>query len=137
MSVASGHERLQVTWTLPADLQDAVADVADLLALERDWLNAGAAGVVQTYLPEGYEERLRTRVYGALVVSVLSRRDLIRLKLVAAIDDAPQGRHVSDLRDMKATTEELADAVAWVRSRIGPATLLLLEDRQATLATKD
>ena len=43
---------------LPANLEQAVADVADLLDLASDWLNPGPTDLLRFGLPSGYEERL-------------------------------------------------------------------------------
>jgi hypothetical protein len=103
---------------LPRELREAALDVARVLELDPDWLNAGALGVIGHLLPEGFEDRLRSESFGTgLIVSVLSRPDLLRLKLFAASDEGPAGVHFSDLCAMRPTAEELADAHGWVAAR--------------------
>ncbi len=99
---------------LPRELVEAGEDVAAMLGLDEDWLNAGAAALLADRLPAGYEERLRTEQFGTLTVSVLGRQDLIRLKLYAAADEGPGSRHVQDLRRIGITRSELEDARSWV-----------------------
>lgn len=113
VAVASGGAALGTTWTLPSELCDAASDVAMRLGLSPDWLNAGAGAILERRLPDGYERRLRSRVYDGLVVSVLSRPDLVRLKVLAAIDEGVDSRHMHDLRRMAATRAECTDAVRW------------------------
>jgi hypothetical protein len=104
------------------------------LELDPDWLNAGALGVIGHLLPEGFEDRLRSESFGTgLIVSVLSRPDLLRLKLFAASDEGLAGVHFSDLCAMRPTTEELADAHAWVASRFPPGPLPELDEVTARL----
>jgi hypothetical protein len=91
-------------------------DVAATLGLGEDWLNAGAAAILLGKLPDGYQERLNSRSFGGLVVSVLGRLDLIRLKVYAAADEGPGSRHIHDLVLMQPTSEEAGNAVEWTRS---------------------
>jgi hypothetical protein len=126
-SVDAGPLRRQQE--LPQELVEAALDVARALDLDPDWLNAGALGVIGHLLPEGFEERLRSESFGAgLTVSVLSRSDLLRLKLFAASDEGPAGVHFSDVCAMHPTAEELSDARAWVASRFAPGPLPELDD---------
>lgn len=55
-----------------------------------------------------------TETFGNLVVSTLSRQDLVRLKLYAATDEGPGSVHLQDLVRMSATVEELDNAATWV-----------------------
>lgn len=115
VAVASGDEALR-SHQLPMALVQAAEDVAEMLGLDEDWLNAGAAAVLADRLPAGYQERLRTEQFGNLTVSVLGRQDLIRLKLYAAADEGPGSRHVRDLIQIGLTRQELDDARGWVES---------------------
>ncbi|MGH3442470.1 MAG: hypothetical protein ACRDUY_10615 [Nitriliruptorales bacterium] len=99
---------------LPLDLVRAAEDVAAVMGLDRDWLNAGALGVLFDRLPEGYEDRLRPTRFGNLTVSVLGRQDLVRLKLWAAADEGPGSRHHVALVQMGLSAAEVDDAEAWV-----------------------
>lgn len=101
---------------LPKALLDAAADVATTLGLNApDWLNAGCVAIIGDRMPEGFLPRAQVRVFhDGLVVSVLGRMDLVRLKLYAASDEGPGSWHVDDLRAMRATTEEIANAQEWI-----------------------
>lgn len=101
---------------LPAPLAEAVVDVARALALPTDWLNAGPASALQLGLPDGFMHRLESRRYGALVLHLAGRRDLIALKLYAAVDQGPRSRHTTDLQALAPTREELLAAAKWTRT---------------------
>ena len=58
----------------PASLQAAIREVASALDLADNWLNSGAAMVLRTGLPEGFEDRVKVRRYGGLIVHLASRR---------------------------------------------------------------
>lgn len=96
--------------------------MADVLNLPVDWLNTGAVGVLDGRLPDGFMVRLRPRVYGNLVVSVLARMDLLRLKLLAAADEGPYSQHVADVLGMRPTSGELREALRWARGQSAPGT---------------
>lgn len=123
VAASVGGEPLRRQYVLPLELREAAADVGRLLDLDLDWLNSGALGAIGHLLPEGFEDRLRSESFGtALIVSVLSRRDLLRLKLFAAHDEGPAGVHFGDVLAMRPTSAELDDAVSWVVGRfaVGP-----------------
>ncbi len=104
---------------LPDWLAGAANAVARQLDLPADWLNADVAEetLFRCGLPEGLEQRLTTRAYGPrLVISYISRRDQIFLKLHAAVD-RDGGRHLQDLRDLHPTGDELLDAARWTRTQ--------------------
>ncbi|TVR29646.1 MAG: hypothetical protein EA388_15280 [Nitriliruptor sp.] len=111
---------LTSTWYLPDPLIEASRDVAVTLGLDPDWLNAGAVAVIGDDLPDGYETRLDSYRFGPLTVSVLSRLDLMGLKLLAAFDEGPHSQHVADLRAMESTPDELEKALRWALSRRDP-----------------
>lgn len=111
---------LSSTWRLPDPLIEASRDVAATLGLEPDWLNAAAVAVIGDDLPDGYETRLDRYRFGPLTVSVLSRLDLMGLKLLAAFDEGPHSQHVADLRAMGSTPEELEKALRWALTRRDP-----------------
>lgn len=122
-------EPLRRDHELPRELREAALDVALVLDLDPDWLNSGALGVIGHLLPQGFEARLRSESFGpGLIVSVLSRPDLLRLKLFAASDEGPAGVHFSDICAMRPTAEELADALRWVASRFPAGPLPELDD---------
>jgi len=101
----------------PVPLQTAVHDVADLLSLSRDWFNPGPTSQLRTGLPDGFRERVEKRTYGPLTLHLAGRFDLICLKLFAAADDSPRGKHAADLRQLAPRREELAAAARWVKGQ--------------------
>lgn len=103
---------------LPEALHRAAAAVARDLRLRDDWMNTAVAGQWELGLPEGLTDRLEWRVYGALRVGLVSRRDLIYFKLYASADQTgPESVHARDLLALLPTRSELADAAAWVRAQ--------------------
>lgn len=108
--------RLAPASPLPAPLAEAVADVAHALDLPSDWLNAGPASALELGLPEGFMRRLESRRYGGLVLHLAGRRDLVALKLYAAIDLGPKSRHTTDRQMLAPTREELLSAAKWTRT---------------------
>jgi hypothetical protein len=62
-------------------------------------------------------KRLTPKAYGPrLLISYISRRDQIFLKLHAAVD-RDGGRHLQDLLDLKPSADELLDAARWTRTQ--------------------
>ncbi len=98
----------------PSELAQAIADVGDALGLADDWLNPGPAGLVDLGLPEGFEARAVTRVFGALTIRLAARRDLVAFKLYAAADHWPdRSKHLADLRRLAPTPGALVAAARW------------------------
>jgi len=100
---------------LPTALRTAVVDVAALLELDDGWLNPGPTDQLKMGLPEGFAARTTRRDFGGLIVYIAGRFDQICLKLYAAADGAPRGKHVADLRDLAPTAAEWARAAVWVK----------------------
>jgi len=101
---------------LPADLQQALTEVAQDLGLPEEWLNNGpnrdAGGLFQMGLPAGLAGRWQTRTYGPrLTVHVIDRVDQIHFKLYAAVDRG--GYHITDLLALRPTPDELTEAARW------------------------
>ncbi len=103
---------------LPEALHRAAAAVARDLRLRDDWMNTAVAGQWELGLPEGLADRLEWRMYGALRVGLVSRRDLIYFKLYASADQTgPESVHARDLLALLPTRGELAGAAEWVRAQ--------------------
>ena len=95
-------------------LRSAADKVARELRLDQNWLNTGPADQVLAGLPEGFLSRLTQHDYGPyLTIFYPDRFDLIHLKLFAIMDQG-HGRHVEDLKALKAAEEELLLAARWV-----------------------
>ena len=114
---------------MPEWLLQAAHEVAEVLQLPEDWLNNGPSrdegGLFQMGLPDGFQERLHSRVYGEhLTVHVIDRFDQIHFKLYAAVDRG--GYHISDLEALHPTTEELVEAAHWACTHDVSAGFLML-----------
>ncbi len=97
----------------PADLVTARDRVARDFDLDRGWLNPGPTELLRFGLPEGFWDRVVSRVYGpALAVHFAGRIDQIHFKLYAMVDQGA-GRHEADLRTLSPTREELLAAARW------------------------
>ncbi len=106
----------------PEQLAAAIRTVGRDMGLADDWLNTGPALQWKQGLPRGLAGRVKWRRYAALHVGIIGRPDLIRLKLYAAADDHPGGRHVGDLVALDPTDAELRAAARWVKTQdVGPA----------------
>ena len=111
--------RLVTPRPLPDWLRVAADDVGAQLDLPRDWLNDQVADetLFRCGLPEGLQSRLSTESYGSrLIISFISRRDQIFLKLHAAVD-RDGGKHLQDLLDLQPTADELLAAAKWSRTQ--------------------
>lgn len=113
VAAARADERLRPTWQLPEELERAAADVAETLGLPAGWLNAGAGGLLSDRLPDGFADRATPMTFGNLVVLVMDRLDLLRLKVLAAIDEGPGSRHFLDVLSLRPTTAESREALDW------------------------
>lgn len=103
---------------LPEPLAIAVKEIAALLDLEDNWLNAGPASLMDHGLPTGFADRVTVQVFGGLTLRLASRVDQIALKLYAAADRWPMrnNRHLSDLQRLAPSVEELRHSAAWCRT---------------------
>ncbi len=111
------HRRLVQAKPLGPAILEAADAVRAELDLPADWFNTGPAddSFFRLGFPVGIEDRLTHRTYGsALTIAFVGRHDQIHFKLYAAADQGP-GRHVSDLRDLQPTAEELLAAAHWTR----------------------
>lgn len=94
----------------------------ELEGMKGDWVNLGPGRLAKWGLPKGYEQRLTTANVGdRLTLKLLSRVDLLALKLFAASDDrgARHQIHMDDLKVLRPTFEELDTAINWVLSLPG------------------
>ena len=97
---------------LPDYLLNAAGNVGTILSLPADWLNNGPASQFQMGLPSGFQERLTTVVVGKkLTVHYIGRYDQIFFKTFASADRG--GYHVSDLKALNPSDEELIAAAKW------------------------
>jgi hypothetical protein len=115
---------------LPEFLARAVDEVGAALGIGPGWLNTGPAGLIDFGLPEGLEERVTVRRYGALELHLPAREDLVCFKLYATVDQGPGSKHVSDLRALDPSRDELIAAARWTRSH-DPSTAFASELRAA------
>lgn len=98
---------------LPPHLLEASRDVGEAFGIGPDWLNPGPTDLLDFGLPAGFEDRVQRRDYGGLVLHLASRLDQICFKLYAAADQGLRSKHVSDLRQLRPTREELMFAARW------------------------
>jgi hypothetical protein len=115
VALRDGSTLLPVS-TLPPALREAIEDVARVLELAPNWMNGGPGSLLRFGLPTGFLERVETRTFGALSVSLASRFDQIHFKLYAAADDRPDGKHHVDLQRLRPTHDELRAAARWART---------------------
>jgi hypothetical protein len=103
---------------LPQPLKRAMERVARDFRLPKDWVDTTMGLQLQTGLPPGLERRIHWRRYGALLVGLVDRYDLIFFKLYAAADSGgPESVHYQDLLTLHPSSEELDEAAAWVRQQ--------------------
>jgi hypothetical protein len=96
---------------LDSPLRDAIHRVARAYSLPETWLSFQSRVLLENGLPEGLVKRLEVRRYGdRLIVMLASRRDIVMLKLKAAIN---REKDLPDLIEMEPTEEELKDAAEW------------------------
>lgn len=97
---------------LPAEFDEAARVVAREYGLPGNWINQGPKQLAEMGLPPQFHERAVVRKYGKkLEVRLTSRRDQIFFKMYAAVDRG--GYHADDLKKLKPTDAELADAARW------------------------
>lgn len=104
---------LQKAEVVPTPLLEAARDIGIAAGMGENWLNAGAAGLMDFGLPAGFIERCDVRRYRCLTLLIASRFDQICFKLYAAVDQAPVSKHMDDLRLLKPTADELVAAARW------------------------
>lgn len=122
---------------LPEYLISAANQVARILNLPIDWLNNGPASQFNLGLPEGFQERLVPKIIGdKLTIHYISRYDQIFFKTYASADRG--GYHVSDLRALNPTEDELLAAAQWcMKQDVSEAFSLTLKDMFRQLGWKN
>ena len=105
---------------LPTELLQEAEKVRVNWDLPENWMNNGPSrhpgGLFQVGLPEGLEDRLTERRFGArLTVHFISRLDQIFFKVFASVDSGP-GRHVEDLQNLSPTADEIERAAQWAQT---------------------
>jgi hypothetical protein len=94
----------------------AALDLPHIPRDDKDWLNPGPSYLVTIGLPEGFQQRLTVRTYGALTIRIASRPDLVALKFFAATDPQRGPRRAidrADMRKLSPTRDEVLRALRW------------------------
>jgi hypothetical protein len=107
----------QIARPLPVPLREAIEDTALALGLDHNWLNPGPTDQLRFGLPEGFRERTTRHEFDALTIQLAGRFDQICLKMYAAANDAPDGKHARDLIELDPSDEDLDAASAWVKQQ--------------------
>jgi len=100
---------------LPQKLVEAAERVARDFTLPANWLNSGPTDLLTEGLPDGFSSRLHPQHFGAtgrLTILFADRVDQICLKMYAAVNGGGT-RHLTDLRALHPTDEELLFAALW------------------------
>jgi hypothetical protein len=107
---------LSSAYPLSVNIKQAAKQVAELLSLPPNWINASAAFFqlpLENY-PAYFWQDLSDVEYGShLKISYLSRPGLITLKLYAALNRKEQ-RDLTDLEALAPNEQELHNATDWV-----------------------
>lgn len=113
---------------LPDYLVKAAVKVGTIMNLPDDWLNNGPGSQFRMGLPIGFTERLHTVVIGKkLTVHYIDRLDQIFFKTYASADRG--GYHVTDLRLLSPTEDELVSAAQWCMTQdVSPDFRMILKD---------
>lgn len=101
-------------------IRKVVESHPELKGFGANWLNLGPSDLTRHGLPKGHASRLKPVKFGdALTLHLLSRVDLIALKLYAAADSLShrQEIHFQDLKTLQPSFQELDTALDWVRTR--------------------
>ncbi len=123
---------------LPPQLDEAARDVARALKLGPKWLNPGPTALLDFGLPDGFLARCKVFDFGGLVAHVAGRYDQIHFKLYAAADQGPRSKHMSDLRALAPTHDELFTAARWCRTHdSSPGFLISLRGALSALGVED
>lgn len=103
---------------LPLEIKEAskkFAEEREDLELDLNWLNNGPQ-TLKNDLPKGWRNRIRLVFQGTSIrLDVLGREDLLKSKLFAYCDRTSPD--FEDLKYLRPTPAELADAIDWVKQR--------------------
>ena len=110
--------RIAAPDALPASLLRAISRVARDFNLPERWMNAEVGAQWASELPPGFEKRVQWLRFGGLTLGIAGRRDLIFLKLYAAVDsEGPQSVHYQDLLALHPDERERTAAARWVKTQ--------------------
>ena len=122
----------------PEPLRDAAIDVARAYGLANDWLNLAPQSLLDLGLPDGFAGRLERHDYRGLGAWLAGRFDMVCFKLYAAVDQGPRSRHLQDLRELRADSDELLAAARWtITHDPSPAFRSLLVDTLRSLGVEE
>jgi len=126
--------KIEYIETFPEEIKGCIRRVVEnhpeLDGLAENWINLGPRNLLKQGLPEGYDNRLVTvRLGQKLTLHLLSRPDLLALKLYAAADDLKdrQEIHEQDIDRLNPSYDEIDTAVNWIK------TLPNFEEKRLTL----
>jgi hypothetical protein len=117
-------ERMEIVATqdfshaVKACIRKVIENHPEMPDLREKFVNMGPSQLVKFGLPKGFEQRLTAVQFGPkLTLHLLSRADLLPLKLYAASDPlgGRQEVHFRDLQALRPTFTELDAAVDWMR----------------------
>lgn len=100
-------------------IRRVVSNHPELEGFKDNWINLGPSHLAKVGLPNGFGRRVKSMKFGkTLMLHLLSRVDLIPLKLYAASDrfSPRQQIHFADLKLMNGSFDELDKALDWVRT---------------------
>lgn len=81
-------------------------------------MNSEVGAHWDTGLPPGFGKRVMWLQFGGLAIGVADRRDLVFLKLCAAVDsEGSRSVHYQDLLALRPDKKELAAAAKWAMSQ--------------------
>ncbi len=116
-----------------SSIKERIKEISEELGLDYDWLNDQASAIP---LPDGAEGRcqeLETPLTN-IKISILSRKDMIILKINAAVTRGEQ-RDIDDLLIAKPTKTEFDAAVSYIKTKQRPDDLQFQEYQDQDIET--